>query len=192
MAATAVRSNNHLQPCPASTRPDHGVQLLLHLPQCHDCTALTHSREQKRDGSIELRAMDTPGEPVLQDAFAVREGIEMVPGTVHLVDSECLQGRYARLRPLLCSMLTLLSARNIQPQASNWQQRRRRSDPSTHKRPRRPSQLEPSAKGITLLVVDNLGDPHVSVSQLEWACLGGHSSPNHCSRTDNLLGSSPI
>jgi len=51
--------------------------------------------------------MDTPEEPVLQDAFAVREGIEMVPGTVHLVDSECLQDRYARPRPLLCSMLTL-------------------------------------------------------------------------------------
>jgi hypothetical protein len=32
--------------------------------------------------------MDTPGEPVLQNAFEVREGIEMVPGTVHLVDSE--------------------------------------------------------------------------------------------------------
>jgi len=45
------------------------------------------SRGQKADPVIELRAMDNPGEPA-QDAFEVREGIEMVPGTVHLVDSE--------------------------------------------------------------------------------------------------------
>ncbi|PMD62130.1 uncharacterized protein K444DRAFT_628128 [Hyaloscypha bicolor E] len=32
--------------------------------------------------------MDTPGEPILQNAFEVREGIEMVPGTVHLVDMQ--------------------------------------------------------------------------------------------------------
>lgn len=32
--------------------------------------------------------MDDPGELAQQDGFEMREGIEMVPGTVHLVDSE--------------------------------------------------------------------------------------------------------
>ena len=49
--------------------------------------ALTRSRAQKDDAVIELSEMDNPGEPS-QDVFEMREGIEMVPGTVHLVDSE--------------------------------------------------------------------------------------------------------
>jgi hypothetical protein len=49
--------------------------------------ALTRSRAQKEDAVIELRELDNLGEPS-QDVFEMREGIEMVPGTVHLVDSE--------------------------------------------------------------------------------------------------------
>jgi hypothetical protein len=102
------------------------------------------SRDQKRHRSIEIGAMDDPGEPVRQ-GFEMVEGIEMVPGTVHLVDSELiiprksvekLSGRIHLERSFLCSRLTLPSARDLQPQASNWQQRRRRFNPSTHKRPR--------------------------------------------------------
>lgn len=44
--------------------------------------ALRPSREP------ELRTMETPGEPVRHGGFEIRAGVEMVPGTVHLVDSE--------------------------------------------------------------------------------------------------------
>jgi hypothetical protein len=49
--------------------------------------ALRFSHERKGRRSIEVGAMDTAGEPVLP-GFEMVEGIEMVPGTVHLVDSE--------------------------------------------------------------------------------------------------------
>jgi hypothetical protein len=52
--------------------------------------ALRLPREPKQQEFVELRAMETQGEPVRQGAFEIREGIEMVPGTVHLVDSEFL------------------------------------------------------------------------------------------------------
>jgi len=50
--------------------------------------ALRLSREPEGQEFVELRAMETPGEPVRHGVFEIREGIEMVPGTVHLVDSE--------------------------------------------------------------------------------------------------------
>jgi hypothetical protein len=49
--------------------------------------ALTRSRAPKEDAVIELSEMDNPGESS-QDVFETREGVEMVPGTVHLVDSK--------------------------------------------------------------------------------------------------------
>jgi hypothetical protein len=49
--------------------------------------ALNDSRDRKGDSVIEVVAMDSTGEPVRQ-GFEMLEGIEMVPGTVHLVDSE--------------------------------------------------------------------------------------------------------
>lgn len=50
--------------------------------------ALRLSRDQKAERFIELSAMDNTGEPVSEGGFEFLEGIEMVPGTVHLVDSE--------------------------------------------------------------------------------------------------------
>jgi hypothetical protein len=49
--------------------------------------ALKVSRDRKGDSDLEVIAMDNTGEPVRQ-GFETLEGIEMVPGTVHLVDSE--------------------------------------------------------------------------------------------------------
>jgi hypothetical protein len=49
--------------------------------------ALKVSRDRKGDSDLEVIAMDNTGEPVRQ-GFETMEGIEMVPGTVHLVDSE--------------------------------------------------------------------------------------------------------
>ncbi len=49
--------------------------------------ALNVARDRKGDSGIEVSTMDTTGEPVRQ-GFEMLEGIEMVPGTVHLVDSE--------------------------------------------------------------------------------------------------------
>lgn len=45
------------------------------------------SRDRKGDSDLEVVAMDNTEEPVHQ-GFETLEGIEMVPGTVHLVDSE--------------------------------------------------------------------------------------------------------
>ena len=45
-------------------------------------------RERKGQEFVELQAMDILGEPARYGAFKLREGIEMVPGTVHLVDGE--------------------------------------------------------------------------------------------------------
>jgi hypothetical protein len=73
--------------------------------------ALRLSRDQKGDRAIEMGAMDDSGEP-LRQGFEMVEGIEMVPGTVHLVDSELsilgktvekLSGRISYERSLLCS-----------------------------------------------------------------------------------------
>jgi hypothetical protein len=73
--------------------------------------ALRLSRDQKRDRSIEMGAMDDSGEP-LRQGFETVEGIEMVPGTVHLVDSELIilaktvekpSERISYERSLLCS-----------------------------------------------------------------------------------------
>jgi hypothetical protein len=49
--------------------------------------ALKVSRDRKGDSDLEVVAMNNTGEPVRQ-GFETLEGIEMVPGTVHLVDSE--------------------------------------------------------------------------------------------------------
>lgn len=49
--------------------------------------ALKVSRDRKGDSDLEVVAMDNTEEPVRQ-GFETLEGIEMVPGTVHLVDSE--------------------------------------------------------------------------------------------------------
>jgi hypothetical protein len=49
--------------------------------------ALKVSRNRKGDSDLEVVAMNYTGEPVRQ-GFESLEGIEMVPGTVHLVDSE--------------------------------------------------------------------------------------------------------
>jgi hypothetical protein len=48
--------------------------------------ALKVSRDRKGDSDLEVVAMDNTGEPVYQ-GFETLEGIEMVPGTVHLIDS---------------------------------------------------------------------------------------------------------
>jgi hypothetical protein len=53
-------------------------------------------REPKAQEFVELRVMETQGEPVRESAFELREGIEMVPGTVHLVDSEFSTTRAGR------------------------------------------------------------------------------------------------
>lgn len=41
---------------------------------------------QQEDDTTTILAMDTAGEPACEMRFEVRDGIEMVPGTVHLVD----------------------------------------------------------------------------------------------------------
>jgi hypothetical protein len=48
--------------------------------------ALKVSCDRKGDSDLEVVAMDNTGEPVRQ-GFETLQGIEMVPGTVHLVDS---------------------------------------------------------------------------------------------------------
>jgi hypothetical protein len=164
--------------------------------------ALRLSRDQKEDRFIELRAKETPGEPVRQDGFEMREGIEMVPGTVHLVDSECTRPQKAlRISRTdapgactpLCSLLTVLSARNLQPQASSWQQRRRRSYSSPTNDPDDPLNWSPLRKEYhfwLLIIWGILMAASVNWSGAVWVCCP--QTPFHFTTANDILGTSLI
>ena len=90
----------------ASTRPPQ-ISFSFYINNVMIRNALRLLRNQKKDRFIELRAMETPREPV-----------RLVPGAAHLADSECTRLQKALgisrtdapgICTLLCSLLTILS-----------------------------------------------------------------------------------
>ncbi len=98
--------------------------------------------------------------------FPVLEGIEMVPGTVHLVDCKPLTSP-----PSLKRLPDLQSGRNIDTQTARRLQTRHPPCPTAHERSRRSTQLAAVTERVPFLAADNMGDTGFCVGQLERPCV---------------------